>query len=210
MTKALTNQEKKEKKDARKQQKAASKTSKHVTQPKHEDPPKDANLCDFCAYEFGQCEGKPKFASDADPELKGAAADRVTACEGFLNVEQMPNADEQRKAAAEAGAAAEEPPPGKGPDAAHDGDGKVPPEAETEEEEEPKHTDELPYVPAPGPKLPDPKRFAQDETDYGACPSCNRPLKRTAYNRYVDAVRCTNSHCPQYRAIIKTLSSGVK
>ena len=41
------------------------------------------NLCDECAYEFGACEGIPKFASEADPTLKGTEADRVVECKGF-------------------------------------------------------------------------------------------------------------------------------
>jgi len=174
MTKKLSKEEKKERKAARKQQKAPSTTSTHVTQPKHEgsaEPPADLNLCDSCAYEFGECEGKPKLAGDTDDTLTGAAADRVTACEGYLNVESMPTADQAKKdaeAAAKAGAAAEEPPQGEGPDAAHDGGDNDPPEAE---EEEPGEQPEPRYVPAPGPAKPDPKRFAHDETDYGTCPS---------------------------------------
>jgi len=214
MTKPLSKEEKKQRKAARKQQKAPSTTSTHVTQPKHEEgsaePPADLNLCDSCAYEFGECDGKPKFASDTDDTLTGAAADRVVACEAYVNVESMPTADQAKKdakAAAPGPAAAEEPPQGEGPDAAHDGDDKVPPEAE---EEEPGEQPEPRYVPAPGPARPDPKRFAQDETDYGACPSCIRQLKRTAFNRYHDAVRCTNPRCRAYRAVVKTVPTGVK
>jgi len=212
MTKPLSDQEKKDNAKKRKQQKAPSTTSTHVTQPKHEGPAEPsadpANLCDSCAYEFGECEGKPKLASDTDDTLTGAAADRVVACEGFLNVEQMPTADQAKKnaeAAAKAGAAAEEPPQGEGPDAAHEGDDKVPPEAEEEEPGEPEER----YVPAPGPAKPNPKRF-QTEEDFGACPSCQRPLKLTAFNRLHDAVRCTNPRCRAYRAVVKTVPTGVK
>jgi len=212
MTKSLSNQEKKAKKDARKQQKATSTTSTHVNIPKHEEgpaePPADpVNLCDVCAYEFGECEGKPKLASDTDDTLTGAAADRVIACEGFLNVEKMPTADQAKK-----DAAAEQPRQGEGPDAAHDGDDEGPGEAEEEEPGETEKltpTDELPYRPAAGPNKPDPKRF-QKEEDFGACPSCNRPLKRTSLNRYIDAIRCTNPRCRAYRSVVKTLSTGVK
>jgi len=95
MTKPLSKQEKKK----RKQQKAASKTMKTVTQPKPEEKAADqeaepVNLCDDCAYEFGECEGKPKFASDQDKTLTGPAADRVVKCEAFLNVTKMPTAQE--------------------------------------------------------------------------------------------------------------------
>ncbi len=265
MTKKLTNQEKKEKKAARKQQKAASTTVVTVTQPKHEgsaEPPADlVNLCDTCAYECGECDGKPKFSIDVDLELTGAAADRVVECKGFLNVEQMPTVQETLKGQARYcdvehlgnypdcfqdcpkdvcdGV----------PDAAHDAGDKLPeliivcsgdcgrttdgaltgkgeyrqvdegpvPEwtcqecldkANVEAEEE-TATDELPFVPAQRPDLPDPKRFNKEE-DHGVCPSCEAPLKRTAFNRYVDAVRCTNPRCRSYRAVVKTLSTGVK
>jgi len=210
MTKKLSDQAKKEKKDARKQQKAPSTTSTHVTQPKHEGPaPTDAgpvNLCDSCAYEVGQCEGKPKFAIDQDPELTGAAADAVVACEGFLNVADMPTADQAKKDA-KAGAAAEQPAQEPGPAAAHDGGDKGQSEAE---EEEPGKPEEPRFIPSPGPVTPDPKRFKNDKTDYGACPSCERPLKRTAFNRYFDTVRCTNPRCRAYRAVVKTVPTGVK
>jgi hypothetical protein len=249
------------KKDKSKQQKPKSKTAKTIQVPKPEEKEKDqdtepANLCDDCAYQFGECDGKPTFASDLDPELTGEAADRVVKCEGFVNVGSMPTKEELQK---------------QGPDAAHDADDQVQPkpwdlalgrlddfgqailnsradeiraEAErryegeepsaedmagtlvlivqdiiekeggrtsgVEEEEKEKGADELPYVPAPPPDRPDPKRFLEDQEDYGSCPSCNRPLKRTAYNRYQDAVRCTNPRCRSYRAVLKLISTGVK
>jgi len=196
MTKPLSDQEKKK----RKQQKAASKTVKTVTQPKHEDPPAEpVNLCDDCAYEFGECEGKPKFASDQDETLTGPEADRVIECPAFVNVAKMPTVQE---AAAPGPAAAEEKTQEEGPDAAHDGGGEGPAEAE----EEPTPTVVTPF---PGDARPDPKRF-QTEEDFGACQSCERPLKRTALNRYQDAIRCTNARCRAYRAIVKTISTGVK
>ena len=211
MTKPLSEKAKKEKKDARKQQKAPSTTSTHVTQPKHtETPGAPVNLCDACAYEYGECEGKPKLAGDTDDTLTGSAADRVTACEGFLNVESMPTADQAKKdaeAAAKAGAAAEQPAQEPGPAAAHDGGDKGQSEAE---EEEPGKPEEPRFIPSPGPVTPDPKRFKNDKTDYGACPSCERPLKRTAFNRYFDTVRCTNPRCRAYRAVVKTVPTGVK
>jgi len=201
MTKKLSDQAKKEKKEIRKQQKAASKTVKTVTQPKHEDPPAEpVNLCDDCAYEYGECEGKPKFASDQDETLTGPEADRVIECPAFVNVAAMPTAQE---AAAPGPAAAEVKDQGEGPDAAHDGGDKG--TAEAEEEPEP----EVKVIRTDLPKGPDPKRF-QAEEDFGACQSCERPLKRTAFNRYQDAVRCTNVRCRAYRAVVKTISSGVR
>ena len=59
------------------------------------------------------------------------------------------------------------------------------------------------------PGRPDPKRF-QAEEDFGTCQSCEGRLKRTAFNRYQDAVRCTNGRCRAYRAVVKTISTGVK
>lgn len=244
MTKPLSEEERKKNKktkEVQKQQKAASTTSTHVTQPKHEESA-DLNLCDACAYEFGECEGKPKFASDQDEALTGPAADRVTACEAFLNVESMPTVEELNKT---------KPPGLKSADIDYpdivlvciggcgnttegmtfetrsgefrqidesgvpewtcqecvvrrDAD-KGSDEAEMEETEGPA---EPVFVAVPGPVRPDPKRF-QVEEDHGACPSCERTLKRTALNRYVDAVRCTNPRCRSYRGVVKTLSTGV-
>ena len=197
MTKSLTNQQKKEKKAIRKQQKAPSTTSTHITQPKHEDPPAEpVNLCDDCAYEFGECEGKPKFASDQDETLTGAEADHVIECPAFVNVAAMPTAQE-------AAAGPEETAQGKGPDAAHDGGDEG--TAEAEEEPEP----EVQIIRSDLPERPDPKRFEVEE-DFGTCFSCSSPYKRTAFNRYQDAIRCTNPRCRSYRAIVKTISTGVK
>ena len=218
MTKPLTKAEKKQKKEVRKQQKAASKTVKTITQPKPAAPEaQPVNLCDDCAYEYGECEGKPKFASDQDETLTGAEADRVVACEAFLNVAEMPTADQASKEAA-----AQEPAAAEGearvcdiehlgnyPDCFRDCpkdecDGK-PAAAESEEAAEP----EVQVIRADLPERPDPKRF-QVEEDFGNCQSCSRPLKRTALNRYQDAVRCTNGRCRAYRVIVKTVSTGVK
>ena len=238
MTKKLTNQEKKEKKAIRKQQKPPSTTVQTVKQPKHEEPPADnVNLCDDCAYEFGECDGKPKFAIAQDPTLTGAPADRVVKCEGFLNVQKMPTADQAESLAAAAKAAGAEVTETKvkrgGPDAAHDDDGEGPAEAEenlplcekcgrdpvmvkdgkvfnlcancwgimTEPETQVIRTDL--------PDRADPKRFLVEE-DFGNCPSCSRPNKRTAFNRYQDAIRCTNPRCRAYRAIVKHISTGAK
>lgn len=305
MTKKLSTQERANRRAARKQQKAASKTMKAVTQPKPEEKATDqeaqpVNLCDDCAYEFGECEGKPKFAKDQDETLTGPAADRVVKCEGFLNVAKMPTAQE---AVAPGPAAAEGPglvivcsggcgkttegialgtlsgefkevgegPVPKwtcqeclvkrdGPDANYttpfdealkrldefgksilnsradliraEADLRFGPEADLSPiemadmlvrivkeiiEREGGPTDGLAKEPAPEtqvirkdlPERPDPKRF-QVEEDFGNCPSCSRPLKRTALNRYQDGIRCTNGRCRAYRVIVKTVSTGVK
>lgn len=230
MTKALTKAEKKERKEIRKQQKAKSKTVKTFAIPKHEDPPAEpVNLCDDCAYECGECEGKPKFAIDADPTLTGAPADAVVECEGFLNVAKMPTADQANK-----GPFIEEDFPDRvivcsggcgktteGVDLeSKSGEFKEIDESDVpewtcqecldkagESEEEPKPEPQV--IRTDLPERPDPKRF-QVEEDLGTCPSCETPLKRTAFNRYQDAVRCTNGRCRAYRTIVKTISSGVK
>jgi len=268
------------KKDKSKQQKPASKTADQEAQP--------VNLCDDCAYEFGECEGKPKFASDQDKTLTGAEADRVIECPAFLDVAKMPTAQE---AAAQSPAAAgypglilvcsggcgkttegmtSETMSGEFKDRE---DGEVPewtcqdclnkrspfdvalsrlgefgqatlnarageireeaerrfgPYAEPTLDEEADTlvlivkeivereggpTEEAgpedQVIRTDLPKQPDPKRF-QAEEDFGTCQSCERPLKRTALNRYRDAIRCTNGRCRAYRAIVKTISTGVK
>ena len=271
-----------DKEDKSKQQKPASKTVKTVKVPKHEEKTTDqeaqpVNLCDECAYEFGECDGKPKFASDQDETLTGPEADRVIECPAFVNVAAMPTAQE---AAAPGPAAAEgearicdiehlgnypdcfrDCPKDKCdgvPAAAHEGDDKAEPTAfdlalsrlddigrstldaradEIREEadrrfgpdaeptvEEKAGTlvlivkemivreggpteDQVIRTDLPG--RPDPKRFLAEE-DFGTCQSCERPLKRTAFNRYQDAVRCTNQRCRAYRAVLKTLPTGVK
>lgn len=231
MTKSLSDKEKKKRKAKRKQQKAKSATVKTITQPKAADQEaQPVNLCDDCAYEFGECEGKPKFASDQDETLTGAEADRVVACEAFLNVAAMPTADQARKEAA-----AEDTIPeviivcsggcGKTTEGmtmeTRSGEFKEVDEsgvpewtcqdcldkaaAESEEAAEPEDQ----VIRADLPERPDPKRF-QVEEDFGTCQSCERPLKRTALNRYQDAIRCTNARCRAYRNIVKTISTGVK
>jgi len=253
------------------------------------------NLCDDCAYEFGECEGKPKFAKDQDETLTGPDADRVIECPAFVNVAAMPTADQATKEAAAPGPAAAEgearvcdiehlgnypdcsrdcpkdecdgvPADAKtpwdialeklnefgqaqlnaraqeirrlaeaevalrfglgqeptdeeradvlvnivqeivnkegGPAGAHDGGDEGPGEAEESEPEPDVIRQDLP-------ERPDPKRFQADE-DFGTCQSCEGRLKRTALNRYQDAVRCTNGRCRAYRAIVKTISTGVK
>ena len=230
MTKALTKAEKRDKKEARKQQKAASKTMKTVTQPKPMDQgiqeAEPVNLCDDCAYEFGECEGKPKFASDFEEGLTGPAADRVVKCEGFLNVAKMPTAQE---AAAPSPAAAEAPGLvivcsggcGKTTESiiSEDtsgefkevGEGPVPQWTcqECLDKRAAESEPEVQVIRADLPERPDPKRF-QAEEDFGLCQSCERPLKRTAFNRFRDAIRCTNPRCRAYRGIVKTVSTGVK
>jgi len=241
MTRKLKPEEKKRRKEERhksKQQKPASKTVKTITQPKPADQEtQPVNLCDDCAYEFGECEGKPKFASDQDETLTGPEADRVIECPAFLNVAKMPTADQVRKEAAAPGpAAADEKFPGLvivcsgGCGKTTEGmtyetmSGEL---KETEEGQVPEWTcqeclDKATIEPRSlteerGPTvdqvirtdLPDPKRFQADE-DFGTCQSCERPLKRTALNRYQDAVRCVNPRCRAYRIVAKTISTGVK
>lgn len=252
MTKPLSKEEKKKRKEARKsnQQKPASTTKTTVNVPKAEaapptedpTPSPGLNLCDTCAYEFGECEGTPKFGEEE-------GADNVVECRTWTNVEDFPTAQETRGEAAAPGPAAAD--QGEGPDAAHDGDDKGPNEpggdqgeprvcdvehlgnypdcfrdcpkdecdgkaAELVHEnvkegatEEDKEADRAVML-ADLPDRPDPKRFLEDKTDYGTCPACERPLKRTALNRYRDAIRCTNPRCPQYRAVVKTVGTGVK
>jgi len=270
-----------EKEDKSKQQKPKSKTVKTVKVPKPEEKPADqdaqpVNLCDDCAYEFGECEGKPKFASDQDETLTGPEADRVIECPAFVNVSKMPTVQE---AAAEGEArVCDIEHLGNYPDCfrdcpkdqcdgvpavAHEGDDKAEPNAfdlalsrlddigrstlnaradEIREEadrrfgpdaeptaEEKAGTlvlivkemvereggpteevePEVKVIRTDLPKRPDPKRF-QAEEDFGTCPSCEKPLKRTALNRYQDAIRCTNGRCRAYRSIVKTISTGVK
>jgi len=237
MTKKLTNQQKTEKKAERRksnQQKAPSTMKTTVNVPKPEgkvttDP--DVNLCDTCAFEFGECEGTPKFGEEE-------GSDRVVECKTWANVDTFPTADQGKKNPPA------EPPQGEGPDAAHDGDDKGPNEPGGDQGEprvcdvehlgnyprcfedcpkdecdgkpaELNHLNEgegeadLATMRADLPARPDPKRFQEDTTDRGACPGCERPLKRTAFNRYRDAIRCTNPRCPQYRAVVKTVGTGV-
>jgi hypothetical protein len=183
------------------QQKPPSTTKKTVTQPKPEEPAKPtatntaANLCDECAYEYGACDGIPKFASEADPTLKGTEADRVISCQGFRNVQDMPTEDQKKEPPAPPSAEepAAEPPPA-----------------------EPVHVVEKPGATAAEKKADEKtmkadlekrkklQRFQREE-DLGKCPACDRPLKRTAFNRNRDAVRCTNPRCRQYRAVVRNI-----
>lgn len=228
MTKPLSKEEKKKRKDERKaarMQKAASTTSTQVhVDPKAEAAAQDnapteepANLCDTCAFTFGECEGTPSFASDQEEGLTGADADRVVKCPAWQNVDEFPTADQDKKEPTDQDQ-------GEPDDAAHDGDdeGQNEPGGDQGEDPELVHenvaegateegkAEDLATMRADLPVRPDPKRFAADETDYGNCPSCTRPLKRTAYNRYVDAIRCVNPRCRAYRAVVKTVSTGVK
>jgi len=205
MTKALSKAEKQRRKEERRksnQQKPKSPTVKTVVQPK---PEPASNLCDDCVYEFGECQGTPKFAGEND--------DRVIECGTFKSVDDVPT-DQGQPAAASGPAAAEE--EGPYPPGANDGE-------TNEEGQEPElvHALEAEGATEEG-KAEDVQvmteaiqrgaldRFAKDTTDYGACPSCGRPLKRTSYSRYVDAIRCTNPRCRAYRTIVKTVSTGVK
>lgn len=188
------------------QQKAPSPTVKTIVQPKPpEEKPKPpapedlegaVNLCEDCAFEYGECDGVPKFASEVDDTLTGAAADRVIGCPGFVHVDNMPTADELEGA------------PGPKADADQN-QGKNEDESEFEPEPATAGMPTAKPVVADLPRQPDPQRF-QEEQEFGTCATCTRPLKRTAFNRYRDAVRCTNPRCRQYRAIVKTIPTGVK
>ncbi len=206
LTKAEKEKRKKERRDKkRKQQKQKSATVRTVTQPK---PKSDANLCDDCVYEFGECKGTPKFASDFDPNLKGAAADRVVECGGYHSVEDVP--PDQGQAAAPGPAAAEESEePGPDEEGRELNEGQEEDQAPEEGELEPAPEPQVVIETEPIQRAPI-DRFAKDTTDYGPCPTCTRPLKRTTYSRYVDAIRCTNPRCRAYRAIVKTVPSGAK
>lgn len=200
MTKKLTEKEKRQRKEERrksKQQKAPSPTVKVITQSKPEsktEPDPNLNLCDNCAYEFGECGGSPKFASEE------GADDRVVECNAFVPVEQMPTADQvTNEATAGPGAAAEESEEQIGQRA----------EAAVEVAPDTERIDAIKARTVMTEARPDPKRF-QVEEDFGACQSCDQPLKRTALNRYQDAVRCVNGRCRAYRVIVKTISTGVK
>ena len=242
MTKPLTNAQKRERKAKRKQRKA-SKAATVVSQLKPEEKtpgppevapatPSPANLCDDCAYEFGECEGKPKFASDQDKTLTGADADRVIECPAFVNVAEMPTADQAEKEAA-----AEETIPEivivcsgdcgkttegmtletKSGEFRQVDESGVPEwtcqdcldKAAVESDQRSETDIQSQVIRTDLPERPNPKRFETEE-DFGDCQSCVRPLKRTAFNRYQDAIRCVNPRCPLYRTVLKTVSTGVK
>ena len=69
--------------------------------------------------------------------------------------------------------------------------------------------DEEVSVEPSGPVRGDPNRFTTD-TDYGKCLSCGEPLKRTAHSRYIDALRCVNKRCRNYRVVVLPISTGVR
>lgn len=186
MTKPLSKEEKKHRRDERrkrKQQKPKSPTVKTINIPKPNPPA--VNLCDKCIYEFGECDGTPKFTSEND--------DTVIECDTYHPVED--NLEKLQEKAEE-----------------EDDRQREAEEATTEAEVEDTAfgSEEPTFIPAQAPARGSLERFAKDETDYGACQSCSRPLKRTAYSRYVDAVRCTNPRCRSYREIVKTVPSGAK
>lgn len=225
------------------QQKPPSPTVKTVVQPKPAAPGGQAvakntavNLCDDCAYEFGACDGKPKFASDNDPALKGTEADRVLECGTFVNVQAMPTADQGTPPAplAKKGEALVIGVPVSDAgrrtcDVEHLRD-----YPECFEECEKDECDGVPevqkkpelvsVVPIPGAtaegKKADAAVMAADlearrkhlqrfhrEEEFGNCAGCDKPLKRTAFNRDLDAVRCLNPRCRQFRAIVKTVKA---
>ena len=193
---------KKSEKKKSNQAKPKSATVKTVNQPKPEEPKPPAaaatntavNLCDDCAYEFGECEGIPKFASEADPTLKGTEADRVVECKGFRNVQDMPTADK--------GAADAEEPAAEEPDKPE----LVHAQEEPGATEEAKAADVAVMEADLDERRRKIQRFQREE-DFGKCPACDRPLKRTAFNRDRDAVRCTNPRCRQYRAVVRQVKA---
>jgi hypothetical protein len=229
------------------QQKAKSPTVKTVSQPKPEEPPgaKDStsNLCDDCAFDFGACEGKPKFASEFQEGLTGAEADRVVQCVTFKNVGDMPTAEELAKKGKPVTpfdlALAKLDDFGKtilksrpeimdiaeSEDNLRFGPGTEPTIEQRADvlvvivqgivKEEGGRTDGLAKDTAPtvaaAPAIgrPDPKRFEKEE-DFGNCQSCDKPLKRTALNRYIDAIRCVNGRCRAFRVVVKNIPTGAK
>lgn len=224
--------------------KAALKVADQKPEVKPPELPPSGNLCDDCAYIYGECEGKPEFASEE------GADDRVVKCPGFVNAAAMPTAEELRKKE-EADQGGQPPEPSqeepKALDLAADmldefGQAVLHSRADEVREEltrrygdeQPSAEDaaktavmivqeiiekeggpsegvkEEPKSKMPKPDRPDLKRFVNDDTDYGKCPSCKRELKRTAYSLYVDAIRCTNPRCRNYREIVGTVSTGIK
>lgn len=145
------------------------------------------NLCDGCAYEFGVCEGHPVMASEKDPTI-GSINDRVIECATFVDVKFMPTVDELKKAAArgEAIIKAEE---------------HIAERAEAAVNTAP-DAERLAAVKARA----NIQRFKRNE-DWGKCPACDRPLKRTAFNRTSDAIRCVNPRCRQYRQTVKQVKA---
>lgn len=180
---------KQQKKQKHVQQKPPSKTDKTIEQLKSDI---EVSICESCIYEFGACQGVPVFASGSNivvkcPVYQGACSDLS------INLNISPDAIEYKTE-------------GKDNDSAPDDTG------EDEDSNPPgydaDHTAAIKEK-ARNPDLPDPHRFDQEE-DFGKCQSCEQPLKRTAYSRYVDAVRCTNQRCRNYRVITKTVPTGVK
>jgi hypothetical protein len=141
--------------------------------------PADVNKCDDCAYEFGACDGVPKFADGTD---------RVIECSGFRNVQDMPTEDQKKEPPAPAEEPAAEP--------VHvvEKPGATEPEKKADEK----------TMKADLEKRKKLQRFQREE-DLGKCPACDRPLKRTAFNSGRDAVRCTNPRCRQYRAVVRNI-----
>lgn len=181
-------------KNKSKQRKPTSATVKTVNQPKPEEkvePPAPENKCDTCAYEFGACDGVPKFAAEGD--------DRVVECSSWVDVSSLPTAAEVKASPAAAAPGPQE------PELVH-ADVKPGATEEGKKEDLAAMRKDLAARPA---VLPDPKRF-QKEEDFGKCNTCDQPLKRTALNRVVDAVRCVNGRCRAYRIIVRTIPTGAK
>jgi hypothetical protein len=114
---------------------------------------------------------------DGVPEFAGDESDRVVSCTGWKFIT------------------------GTKPTVTVVPEEQIPPENITENI--PKQLEankKAPVKPVENPLL----RFKRKE-DFGKCLSCQSPLKRTAYNRDRDAIRCTNPRCPQYRNIVRSV-----
>ncbi|MFA5429863.1 MAG: hypothetical protein WC329_01735 [Candidatus Omnitrophota bacterium] len=196
------------------QQKPPSPTVRKVTQPAKppepsQAPPPDVNLCDDCAYEFGECGGKPTLAEGTD---------RVVNCDTWVNVGSLPSVDEaagksvqgvqDKQEPAQEHAGVEE--YAEAILSIKDGDE---PEPETPAEVEAAIQADERLAEAAKQKAAEDEtkrkklqRFQRDE-DFGTCPACGQKLKRTAFNSERDAVRCVNGRCNQYRQYAKLITA---
>ena len=60
-------------------------------------------------------------------------------------------------------------------------------------------------VKAPSPTVKTVEIKKEDLEDLGKCGTCEQPLRRTAYNREMDAVRCVNPRCNLFRQVQKRI-----
>jgi hypothetical protein len=145
------------------------------------------NLCDTCAYEFGACKGKPIFASDNN--------DTVIRCAGYLPTSPgTPTKEENVSVVLKVGGSVVSEKDLK--------DAAAPQEKTSNDSISTTETAKVEIIKAaPASKV---SRFRRQE-DLGNCQSCKNPLKRTALNRDIDAVRCINPRCSLYRVVIKNI-----